>query len=61
MIGDAIVLTMMRFGEELADLSDFAFPAASGIRKPELTTARQLIDHLSAAWIPRNTDEHART
>ena len=58
-IGDAIVLTMMRFGDELADLADFAFPAASSLRKPELTMARQLIDHLSAAWDPEKyTDEY---
>ena len=31
-IGDAIVLTMMRFADELADLEDFNFPKAEGIR-----------------------------
>jgi DNA end-binding protein Ku len=58
-IGDALVLTMMRFGDELADLSDFSFPAASNIRKPELAMARQLITHLSASWNPEKyTDEY---
>jgi len=58
-IGDALVLTMMRFGDELADLSDFSFPAASNIRKPELAMARQLITHLSASWDPEKyTDEY---
>ena len=45
-IDDALVLTMMRFADELADLSAFTFPTAEGLRKPELAMARQLIDHL---------------
>src|ERR671934_1304250 len=31
-IGNAIVLTMMRFADELADLADFRFPHSEGIR-----------------------------
>ena len=58
-IGDAMVLTMMRFADELADLGDFRFPAAEGIRAPELKMARQLIDSLSAKWEPaKYTDEY---
>ena len=30
-IGDALVLTMMRFADELADLDDFRFPRANGV------------------------------
>jgi DNA end-binding protein Ku len=58
-IGDAIVLTMMRFADELADLGDFRFPKAEGIRPGELKMARQLIDSLSAKWDPEKyTDEY---
>jgi DNA end-binding protein Ku len=58
-IGDAIVLTMMRFADELADLADFKFPSAEGIRKPELAMARQLVESLSAKWDPaKYTDEY---
>src|SRR5262245_2554058 len=58
-IKDALVLTMMRFSDELADLADFRFPAAEGLRKPELAMARQLIDHLSSDWEPaKYTDEY---
>jgi DNA end-binding protein Ku len=58
-IDDAIVLTMMRFADELADLSEYKFPKAEGLRKPELAMARQLIDHLSAEWNPEKyTDEY---
>jgi DNA end-binding protein Ku len=58
-IDQAIVLTMMRFADELADLDDFKFPAAKDIRPPELKMARQLIDNLSASWEPgKYTDEY---
>ena len=58
-IEDALVLTMMRFADELADLSAFSFPSAEGIRKPELAMARQLIEHLSAKWDPEKyTDQY---
>jgi DNA end-binding protein Ku len=58
-IGDAIVLTMMRFADELADLDDFSFPKANGIRPAELKMAQQLIENLSAKWEPdKYTDEY---
>jgi DNA end-binding protein Ku len=58
-IEDAVVLTMMRYADELADLSSFSFPSAQGLRKPELAMARQLIDHLSAEWDPaKYTDDY---
>jgi len=58
-IRDALVLTMMRFSDELADLEDFRFPGAEGIRPAELKMAKQLIDNLSAQWKPdKYTDEY---
>lgn len=58
-IDDAMVLTMMRFADELADLEDFTFPSTAGIRKPELAMARQLVESLSAEWDPaKYTDEY---
>jgi DNA end-binding protein Ku len=58
-IGDALVLTMMRFADELADLDDFKFPKAQDIRPAELKMAMQLIDSLSAEWNPEKyTDEY---
>jgi DNA end-binding protein Ku len=58
-IGDALVLTMMRFADELADLDDFRFPRANAIRPAELKMAKQLIDNLSAEWKPEKyTDEY---
>ena len=58
-IGDALVLTMMRFADELADLADFHFPARNGIRPAELKIARQLVDNLAASWDPsKYADEY---
>ena len=58
-IGDAIVLTMMRFADELADLADFRFPKAEGMRPGEMNMALQLIDSLSAKWEPdKYNDEY---
>jgi DNA end-binding protein Ku len=53
-IGDALVLTMMRFPDELADLSDFRFPSAGGQRPKEVQMAKALIDQLSAKWSPED-------
>jgi len=58
-IEDALVLTMMRFADELADMSEFRFPKAGDIRPAELKMAKQLVDSLSAKWEPEKyTDEY---
>jgi DNA end-binding protein Ku len=58
-IGDALVLTMMRFSDELADLDEFRFPKKGDIRAAELNMARQLIASLESSWDPEKyTDEY---
>jgi DNA end-binding protein Ku len=58
-IGDALVLTMMRFSDELADLGEFHFPKKGEIRAAELNMAKQLIASLESKWEPeRYTDEY---
>src|ERR1051325_8591749 len=58
-IGDALVLTMMRFADELADLSEFRFPHKTDIRPAEMKMARQLIGSLESKWDPEKyTDEY---
>ena len=42
-------------------LGDFKFPAAKGIRPPELKMAMQLVDSLSAKWDPGNTPTNTVT
>lgn len=58
-IGDAIVLTVMRFSDELVDASQFEFPPREGVRKAELDMAKALVNSLAAAWDPsKYTDQY---
>lgn len=58
-IGDALVLTMMRFADELADLGEYSFPKRADLRPGELKMAQQLIDNLVSHWDPsKYTDEY---
>src|ERR671927_123767 len=47
-IQDAIVLTIMRFADELVDAAQFEFPSNAGTRKPELDMAKALVNSLAA-------------
>lgn len=58
-IGDALVLTLMRFADDLVDVETFSFPAAGTVRGQELDLARMLVDNLAAEWDPaKYTDEY---
>jgi len=58
-IENAIVLTVMRFADELVDVKQFDLPSDSGIRKPELDMAKALVNNLAAAWDPEKyTDQY---
>jgi DNA end-binding protein Ku len=58
-IGNAIVLTVMRFADELVDQQQFDFPSHEGIRKAELDMAKALVNSLAAKWDPsKYTDEY---
>jgi DNA end-binding protein Ku len=58
-IGDALVLTVMRFADELVDVGQFDFPAARGYRPNELELAKGLVQSLSAKWAPEKyTDDY---
>ena len=60
-VKDAMVLTMMRYAEELVDISAYHFPAAKDVRKPELDMARTLVKNLADTWDPSQyTDEYRR-
>lgn len=49
-LGDALVLEIMRFGDELVDSTAFSFPGADGVRPQELQMAEQLIGNLTEAF-----------
>jgi DNA end-binding protein Ku len=58
-IDQALVLSVMRFDDELVDTANLHFPARSDIRKPELDMARSLVDSLAAEWDPaKYTDQY---
>ena len=57
--GDAMVLTMMRYAEELVDTNELTFPKAKDVRKGELQMARTLVEQLADTWDPAQyTDEY---
>ncbi|PYR62246.1 MAG: Ku protein [Acidobacteria bacterium] len=58
-IQNAIVLSVMRFDDELVDVARFDFPATKNVRKTELDMAKALVNSLAAAWDPsKYTDEY---
>jgi DNA end-binding protein Ku len=58
-IGNAIVLSVMRFADELADPRPLGFPGNEAIRKAELDLAKALVNSLAAKWDPdKYTDEY---
>jgi DNA end-binding protein Ku len=58
-IEEAIVLTIMRFADELVDASQFELPAAKDVRKTELDMAKALVNSLAAEWDPsKYTDQY---
>jgi DNA end-binding protein Ku len=58
-IEDAIVLSVMRFADELIDVEQLDFPAAKDLRKPEVEMAKALVNSLAAEWDPgKYTDRY---
>lgn len=58
-IDNALVLSTLRFDDELVETAAYDFPDAKGLRQPELKTARMLVDELTAKWEPEKyTDDY---
>jgi DNA end-binding protein Ku len=58
-IGESLVLTVMRFADELVDQGQFEFPSTEGARKQELEMAIALVNSLASEWDPaKYTDEY---
>ena len=58
-IEQAIVLSVMRFADELVDVTQFALPRSEGVRKGELDMAKALVNSLAAEWDPaKYTDQY---
>src|SRR5205807_9653731 len=54
-VGDALVLEIMRFANELVDANEFNFPSREGVRPQELQMAEQLVENLAE---PFRSEEH---
>jgi DNA end-binding protein Ku len=58
-IGDALVLEIMRFANELVDAKEFNFPARDAVKPQELQMAEQLVENLAEPFDPtRYTDDY---
>ena len=57
---EAMVLTLMRYAEELVDVGEYHFPTAKDVRKPELQMARTLVENLAGEWDPTQYKDEYR-
>jgi DNA end-binding protein Ku len=58
-VGDALVLEIMRFANELVDAGEYSFPSRSAVRPQELKMAEQLVGNLAEPFDPtRYTDDY---
>lgn len=58
-VGDALILEIMRFADELVDESEYSFPSETGVRPQELKMAEQLVQNLSEPFDPtKYTDDY---
>ena len=58
-LGEALVLEIMRFSNELVDPGEYSFPSREGVRPQELKMAEQLVENLAEPFDPsKYTDEY---
>jgi DNA end-binding protein Ku len=58
-IDDALVLTLLRFADELVDTAQFSLPAEKAVSKAELEMAQSLVQSLATEWKPEKyVDEY---
>lgn len=58
-VGDALVLEIMRFSNELVNEKEYTFPPRDDVRPQELKMAEQLIDNLAEPFDPdKYTDDY---
>lgn len=58
-VGDALILEIMRFSNEIVDVSEYSFPGKAKLRDAELDMAKQLVENLETTFDPeRYTDDY---
>lgn len=62
--GNALILNLLRYGQELRSMDDYDFPSAGlkehKVSRKELDLARQLIDGMSDRWDPNEFHDEYR-
>jgi DNA end-binding protein Ku len=51
-IGDALVLSTLRFADELVETDSLTFPGSKNLKKAELNMAKMLVENLASEWNP---------
>ena len=51
-IDEALVLSTLRFADELVDASSLTFPSSKNLKKAELNMAKMLVENLASDWDP---------
>jgi DNA end-binding protein Ku len=59
-IGDALVLSTLRFADELVEPSSLNFPSSKNIKKAELDMAKMLVKNLASDWDPSKYEDDYR-
>jgi DNA end-binding protein Ku len=58
-VGEALVLSTLRFADELVDVGSLRLPRSSSLKKKELEMATTLVENLAAEWNPEKyTDDY---
>jgi DNA end-binding protein Ku len=59
-IGDALVLSTLRFSDELVDTTSLSFPSSKHLKRAELNMAKMLVENLAAEWDPQKYSDDYR-
>jgi DNA end-binding protein Ku len=59
--GDALILEIMHFGDELVDADDVKTPKAGKARPREVEMAKKLIDGMTTDWKPEKYEDEYKT
>jgi DNA end-binding protein Ku len=59
-IDEAVVLSTLRFADELVDVRSLKFPKRAEIRKKELDMATMLVENLAEEWAPERYQDDYR-
>jgi len=58
-LDEALVLSTLRFADELVDVKTLSFPGRTAVRKQELDLAKSLVENLAEEWKPEKyTDDY---